>query len=675
MTGNATIRIHGERIGEAEINPFLFGHFVEDIRDHMDAMLAFPLKDMDFEREAERFPGVSGDWRPYTNGKNTSYALEPAAPRHSGHSQRIRLLSDDRCYAGIAQRCSVRGGVAYGITLFARAQLEIKEIRFELVDAASGEPLGAAVIALDSHWWKEYKGSIASTRACGNAELRVTVSSERETWRDSVSTGTIWIDHLSLLPEDAVGCVKKDVFERTRRLNAGMMRLGGNYISAYHWEQGVGPVYERPNVMNEAWHHQADKYFGTDEFLQFCERLDVQPLICVNDGSGTPEEAASWVQYCNGGADTPMGAKRASYGRERPYRVEYWEIGNEVWGAWQVGHCDAETYAHRLVGFAKAMKAADPGIKLLGCGHTDDAWNRTVLDIAGEYIDYLTMHIYQHYATYGFRGREAAEAAPAEEKYKAIVSYPEVSRFAIRRAADAIRSSARGKHVKLAVTEHNTMYYPNTIRQGMPNEHTLEAAVANAANLNEFIRSCDVLEIGSFSDLVNGWLGGCIRVGDEYADQKRGRAPNWSGKGELVYGTPTYYALEMFANAGVSRVVAHELSCGAFDAPKHEWGVPTTGLPALDVVCCVDRDATRLTAFVVNRSLEAVDAVLDVEGFRIGSTATITELTGDRFDDVNDVFHPERIVPRASERDVGPSGLALSLRAHSVYRIQLKIDA
>ncbi|MCI3920904.1 alpha-L-arabinofuranosidase [Paenibacillus sp. TRM 82003] len=641
----------------------------------MDAMLAFPLKDMDFEREAEAGSGVSGAWTPYTNGKNTSYGLEPPAPRHSGHSQRIRLLSDDRCYAGIAQRLSVRGDVAYGITLFARAHLEIKSIRLQIVDAANGESLGDASIPLDSHWWKEYKGSIVCSRSCPTAELRVTVSSEEDSWRDSISTGTIWIDHLSLLPEDSVGIVKKDVFEMTQRLHAGMMRLGGNYISAYHWEQGVGPVYERPNVMNEAWHHQADKYFGTDEFLQFCEALDVQPLICVNDGSGTPEEAAAWVQYCNGGLDTPMGAKRAGYGREKPYRVDYWEIGNEVWGPWQVGHCSAEAYAHRLVAFAKAMKAVDPNIKLLGCGHTNDAWNRTVLQIAGEHIDYLTMHIYQHYDTYGFRGRDAAEAAPAEDKFKAIVTYPEVSRFAIRQAADAIRSDERWSRIRLAVTEHNTMYFPNMIRQGIPNEHTLEAAVANAANLNEFIRSCDILDIGSFSDLVNGWLGGCIRVGDNYADQKRGPAPNWSGKGVLVYGTPTYYVLEMFANAGVSRVVSHELDCGTFDAPKHAWGVPTVGLPELDVVCCIDRDATKLTAFVVNRSLEAVSATLNVDGLALGKEGDVLELAGERPDDVNDVFAPERIVPRASECTVESNGLSLSLRPHAVYRIQLNLKA
>ncbi|WP_238392655.1 alpha-L-arabinofuranosidase C-terminal domain-containing protein [Paenibacillus antri] len=673
MANHAKLVIHGDRVRKGEIQPFLFGHFVEDIRDHMDAMLAFPLKTMDFEKEAEFAPGVSGEWMPITNGKNTAFSLEPPAPRHSGHSQKIRIASDDRCYAGIAQRVSVRGGIRYEAKLFARATREIESLRLAIVDRITGKTLGEAEVAIESHDWREYKTEIRVSAASADAEFRLTISSEEKTWKDSISTGALWLDHVSLLPEDHVGLVKPDVFEMTKRLNAGMMRLGGNYISAYHWRQGVGPAYERPNVMNEAWDHQADKYFGTIEFLEFCERLGVEPLICVNDGSGTPEEAAEWIRYCNADAETdPLGALRASHGRVEPFRAKYWEIGNEVWGPWQVGHCDAEEYAHRLVAFAKGMKAVDPELVLLGCGHTDDAWNRTVLDIAGEHIDYLTMHIYQHYSTYGYPGRDAAERAPAEEKFRAIVSYPEVSRYAIRQAADAIRSSEKARHVKLAITEYNTMYYPNTIRQGLPNEHTLEAAVANAANLNEMIRSCDIVEIGSFSDLVNGWLGGCIRVGDNYADQKKGRVPGWSGKGDLVYGTPTYYALELFANADIARVVEHELSCDTFDAPKHAWGVPTDGLPTLDVVCCISRDGRKLTALVVNRSLEDVDAELRANGFEAAPGAVVREIAGDRIDLVNDVFEPEAVVSRRFEAATEGSGaLSLRLKAHSIYAVEL----
>ncbi|MGV2788300.1 alpha-L-arabinofuranosidase, partial [Clostridium perfringens] len=125
---------------------------------------------------------------------------------------------------------------------------------------------------------------------------------------------------------------------------------------------------------------------------------------------------------------------------------------------------------------------------------------------------------------------------PAEERYKAIASYPEWTRHHIRQTTELIESKAKHSHVKLAITEYNTMSYPNTVRKGLPNEHTLGAAVANAANLNEMIRCSDMVHIGSFSDLVNGWLGRCIRVGDYYADQYCGKEPGWSGLPLTVYG-------------------------------------------------------------------------------------------------------------------------------------------
>ncbi|MCC2683946.1 MAG: alpha-L-arabinofuranosidase domain protein, partial [Paenibacillaceae bacterium] len=528
----AHLHIKGNEVRKNKINPYIFGHFVEDIRDHMEAMLAYSLKGMDFEDESAGASGVSAAWQSYTDGKNTRYALEPAAPKHSGHSQKIRIFSADQCVAGIAQRVEVKGGVAYRCKLVARATAEIRQVRLAIVDRATGEQLCETFVEAASHNWREYAAELKPARRCTNAEFRVEISSVGAAWRDSVSTGTLWLDHVSLLPQDAVGNVKKEVVDMTKRLNAGMMRIAGNYISAYHWEHAVGPELERPNMINEAWGGWTSKYFGTDEFLRFCRDIGVEPLICVNAGSGTPEEAADWVRYCNDDASTPFGAMRAANGQVEPYSVTYWEVGNEIWGPWQVGHCGAEEFAHRYVAFAKAMKEADPSIKLMACGHTQPSWNKPLMDIAGEWMDYLTMHIY-----HGFNQFPIHTETPKESRYKSIVTFAENTRRAVNRAREIIESNPRHRHVKLAITEYNTMYYPNTIRCGLPEEHTLEAAVANAGNFNEFIRNSDLVEIGSYSDLVNGWLGGCIRVGDQYSDQFRGKVTGASGNNDVVYGT------------------------------------------------------------------------------------------------------------------------------------------
>ncbi|MBB3111340.1 alpha-N-arabinofuranosidase [Paenibacillus phyllosphaerae] len=668
MTSNASITINCRDRSEHVINPYLFGHFVEDIRDHMEAMLAYPLKDMDFESESAAGTAVSGSWSAYTNGRNTDYALESPATRHSGRAQRIRLRSDDEAYAGLAQRAALKGPMTYAVRLVARASIELKYLLVEAVDRRTEERLGLVRVELSGHNWKEYEATLSVDRACSDAEIRLYVPADHPRWIDHVSTGMLWLDHVSLLPQDAIGLVKCEVVEMTRALNAGMMRLGGNYISAYHWEHGVGPVMERPIMFNEAWGGWACKYFGTDEYIRFCRELDVEPLICVNDGSGTPEEAAQWVEYCNGSTDTPMGAWRAANGHPEPYNVRYWEIGNEVWGPWQVGTCPADQFAHRYVSFAEAMRAADPSILLLACGHTDQEWNKAVLDIAGEQIDYLTLHLYHGYGRFGMN-----RDTDAEERYKAIAAYSEWTRHDIQRTVEQIRSNDKHRHVKLAITEYNTMYYPNTIRKGLPEEHTLGAAVANAANLNEMLRNSDIVQIGSFSDLVNGWLGGCIRVGDHYADQYCGRAPGWSGYPLTVYGTPTYEVLKLYASRDIRRILPVDAVCGTFSvASVKPAPFELEALPDLDITACTNEDGSIVTVFIVNRSLQEVTAKLSLSGFDLPDETILHEITGNSIDDINSVFEPERIVSKERVVRAEAWEQGYPLRPASVYALEWK---
>ncbi|WP_410769629.1 alpha-L-arabinofuranosidase C-terminal domain-containing protein [Fontibacillus sp. BL9] len=668
MNNKAKITIDCSRVSEHTINPYLFGHFVEDIRDHMEAMLAFPLKDMDFESEAGQAAGVSGSWYVYTNGRNTKYALEASAPKHSGRAQRVRILSDDEAYAGIAQRIALKGPKKYSVKLVARASIELNYVIVEAVDRLSQERLGLERIELHSHNWQEYEAVLAISRDCADAEFRVYVPAEHPRWQDSVSTGMLWIDHVSLLPEDHIGLVKREVVEMSRDLNAGMMRLAGNYISAYHFEHGIGPVLERPVMFNEAWGGWTSKYFGTDEFIQFCRELNVEPLICVNDGSGTPEEAAQWIEYCNGGIDTPMGAKRAANGHPEPYGVKYWEIGNEVWGAWQVGTCTGEQFARRTLSFIEAMKTADPSIVILACGHTDQNWNKAVLDIAGDKIDYLTLHLYHGYNRFAMdRG------TPAEERYKAITVFPEWTRLNIEETREQILASPKHSHVKLAITEYNTMYYPNNVRKGLPDEHTLGAAVANAANLNEMLRSSDLVHIGSFSDLVNGWLGGCIRVGDYYADQYCGKAPGWSGHPLKVYGTPTYEVMKLYAGRDISSMLPAKVECGTFAVQSNKPApIELDALPDLDVAACTNKDRSTITLFIVNRSLQEVRAALDLGELYAAKDTVLYEITGESEWDINSVFAPDCISCKPTSIPFEAWKAGYPLRPASVYALEIR---
>ncbi|MGV2686679.1 alpha-L-arabinofuranosidase, partial [Clostridium perfringens] len=134
----------------------------------------------------------------------------------------------------------------YTVRLVARASIELQYVTVDAVDWRTEATLGQLRIELGSHNWQEYEGELSITRACSDAEIRVYVPAEHPRWIDHVSTGMLWIDHVTLLPIDSIAMVKREVIEMTRGLNAGMMRLAGNYISAYHWEHGIGPGLERP---------------------------------------------------------------------------------------------------------------------------------------------------------------------------------------------------------------------------------------------------------------------------------------------------------------------------------------------------------------------------------------------------------------------------------------------
>jgi alpha-N-arabinofuranosidase len=132
---------------------------------------------------------------------------------------------------------------------------------------------------------------------------------------------------------------------------------GGNFVSGYHWTDGIGPREKRPRKIELAWFSEESNRFGTDEYIEYCRLLGTEPYICVNMGTGTMEEAQAWVEYCNGTGDTYWANLRREYGHEEPYNVKYWGLGNEMYGEWQIGALTAEEYVKKAREFAKVMRS------------------------------------------------------------------------------------------------------------------------------------------------------------------------------------------------------------------------------------------------------------------------------------------------------------------------------
>ena len=189
---------------------------------------------------------------------------------------------------------------------------------------------------------------------------------------------------------------------RPEELNVTQLRWpGGNFSSNYHWKDGIGPRDKRPPRLEMAWGTVESNRFGTHEFLNYAEMLDAEPYICANLGTGTWTEAQQWVEYCNSSEDTAMTRLRKQNGRAEPWKVNYWGLGNEMDGPWQMGHRSAEDYGKFALEAAKLMKWTDPNIKLIAAGSSNFAqgidwigWNRTVLDYPENHATISPLHMY-----------------------------------------------------------------------------------------------------------------------------------------------------------------------------------------------------------------------------------------------------------------------------------------
>ncbi|MDQ0643512.1 alpha-L-arabinofuranosidase C-terminal domain-containing protein [Microbacterium murale] len=189
--------------------------------------------------------------------------------------------------------------------------------------------------------------------------------------------------------------VRRDVLDLVRDLAPGPIRWpGGNFTSGYRWEEGVGPRDDRPTRLDLAWGDTESNRFGTDEFLAWAEAVGAEPYLVHS--CRDVDEAVRWVEYTNSRHDTTLTRNRRTNGRDEPWKVRYWGIGNEVYGPWQMGHRSADEYALAAREHARFMRLVDSDLKLIGVGIPWDQehWTRAALEQAGKYFDYLSLHLY-----------------------------------------------------------------------------------------------------------------------------------------------------------------------------------------------------------------------------------------------------------------------------------------
>jgi alpha-N-arabinofuranosidase len=429
---------------------------------------------------------------------------------------------------------------------------------------------------------------------------------------------------------------RKDVMDEVRQMGVPIIRYpGGNFVSGYNWLDGVGPKQDRPHTLDKAWNSLNSNQFGTDEFMAWCKAAGTLPLMGLNLGTGTPEQAAALVEYCNVEKGTKWSDLRRKHGFAEPYKVKHWCLGNEMDGPWQIGHMTATEYGLRAQDAARQMHAVDPSLQLIACGSSGPAmptyleWDREVLEQCYDYVDGLSLHRYI--------GNTAEETGGDSSKFLAMNLSMEKQIAETVAVCDMVRGHKRSpKRLWLSFDEWNVWYRArsgdavNGHGQEAPHLleeiYNLEDALLVGGFLNTLMRNADRVKLACLAQLINVI------------------APIMTNANGLVQQTiyyPYNWALQ-FARGSVLNLLV--------ESPTYE--VKGMGqVPYLDVAGTIDPESGKTCVFVLNRNLSKAHTVeLNWQDKAPARVLSCFLLTGDDLKASNTFDAPERVVPRALDK-------------------------
>jgi alpha-N-arabinofuranosidase len=420
-----------------------------------------------------------------------------------------------------------------------------------------------------------------------------------------------------------------DVLELVRELGVTIVRYpGGNFVSGYDWEDGVGPRDSRPARLDLAWRSLEPNQVGTDEFLAWTARAGVEPMLAVNLGTRGIDGARALVEYCNAPGGSRWADARRANGHDAPYGVRVWCLGNEMDGPWQIGQKDAVAYGKLAAEAGKAMKLVDPSIELVACGSSNSAmptfgaWEDTVLDLTWEVADHVSLHTY--YDPDKYAGLDAFLACSLDlDRMIATVAA----------TADAVAGRKRSrKRLSLSVDEWNVWHQtgnPGYERSGVPFEHapaiteddyTVADALVVGCLLITLLRHADRVRMACLAQLVN--VIPPIRTLDG--------GPAWR--------QTSFFPFRDAARFGHGSVLRVEPSSPAYEAPGEG------PVPALEATAVAGADA--LTVFAVNRSPEPLALTAHLRALPGARVLGHTVLSDEDPSAINSAQQPDRVAPR-----------------------------
>jgi alpha-N-arabinofuranosidase len=647
IPATATIHVDAAKPAGQNIPPTIFGTFLEPIGNSTyNGLWAEILQNPSLEaglwsaphvvEMLKREPSLAGasefglplPWLPLNPGQGNRY--EPRYRDAANSARSLVVIGIPGQPTGIRQQIylPVQRTLAYVGSLYAKHISGPVGVIISIRPRNGSMVLASAHVDAAASTWTKYTFTLnlpqGKLHRLDPADFVVEVEGDER----------VNVDEFSLMPADALDGLDPDAVAMAKAMGTPLVRFGGNFTSGYHWRDGIGPRDQRVSMENNAWGIPEYNTFGTDEFLHFCKLIGAQPQFALNLGSGTPAEAAAWVRYIDE--------------HWNPHSGLLWELGNELWGSWNLGYPTTGQLAQRTLAFSKAVRAVDPHAQLIAAGGDPDwfgKWNSIQLSNPAGTFDYLSTHfVVTTTETNTLQPTTqfitaAAFALPVALGPKLQDEQAQINQF-----------PAFASKVHVAFTE----WLFEGRNPGLPNFTNMGGAIETSGVLNMLMRNSDAVPISDMTGIM------------EFAGIWKKRAQ--------VYATPGYYAFRMYSSVHATRPVSVETNAGSYSVKNGVGRLPNVSdVPYLDVVAALNTSRDILTLFCVNRSLDTdIPTQILVDHFAGVRTAEVETLQGTSIDDVNDEDDPTHVIPATTKERVEKDGLRHIFPHESVTVITLR---
>ncbi len=649
------VTVHVAGSGTERVPGTIFGSFLEPIGNSINNGISAEilvnrslegglwnhtnLEDMFREQpeliESSNQNGLPLPWQPLNKTAGNRFELHVGHAANSYQSVEVMGLQDTP--VGILQKVylPVHRVLSYKATLYARHISGPTTLKLMFRDPATDKELASSPVEATAGEWTKYSATLqlkpGQVQRLAPVDFAVAVTGDER----------VDLDQFSLMPSDALGTLDPDTVATAKAMNITELRFGGNFSSYYHWRDGVGPEDKRPTTENIAWGIPEYNNFGTDEFLQLCDLLGAVPQFDLNMGSGTPQEAAEWVTYIRAHHHGPV----------------LYELGNELYGKWQVGYPTLGEIAARTLAFSKAVRAVAPDAELIGTGQGPGGsgdWNAAQESNPAGTFDYLSFHF-----IYGTNHPVKEELGP---DFVAAAAY--AIPFAGEPFLDKMEAQLnshpdlRGK-VHFAATEwlfNSKGYGERNFTNESPSWMNEGGAVLAAGFLNTVLRHADAISITDMTGLM------------EFAGIWKRR--------EQVYAVPAYYAFQMYTVVKGDTLLPVTSDTGTYSVEGGDRPYASVAdVPMIDVVATRSADAKTVSLLCVNRSLDHdVTTHFDLANAKIAGAAQTHQLRSSSRYERNDEIEPQHVMPyEATVAPSSKSGLTVTLPHESVTVIRVPV--